>query len=79
VIWFFRPGTEDRVEVLEMINEGDSHYGIPCQNCGIHFTLRAEHGVTIGADGAISTVHSFNCPKCMGWHAMFHGGVVVPC
>jgi hypothetical protein len=89
VIWFFEPGTERRVEVERITHraEGDESvplsleqqlYILPCWNpgCGVNFTLRHEHGVTIGADGAITTDHSFNCPKCGAIHAQFRGGVV---
>jgi hypothetical protein len=79
-IWFFRPGTEERVEVLRLEADGGDpvRWIVPCQACGTNFTLRPDHGVEVGADGAISTEHSFNCPKCGRWHARFAGGVVIP-
>lgn len=78
-VWFFRPGTEDRVEVIRMEREGGTHWGLPCHFCGIYFALRPEHGVSVGKDGAISTVQAFNCPKCGNWHATISGGVVEAC
>jgi hypothetical protein len=80
VIWYFRPGTEERVEVLHARQDpavGDGErWGVECGACGIHFWLRPAHGVTIGPDGALSTGLSCNCPKCNGWHVRFSGGVV---
>jgi hypothetical protein len=77
-IWFFKPGTEQRVEVLYMSdkNKGEERWIIPCQQCGKNFTLRPEHGVSVGADGALSTAHSMNCPACMSWHVIISRGVV---
>jgi hypothetical protein len=79
-IWFFRPDSEQRVEVqtIDARNGEPVRWIVPCQACGTNFTLRPDHGVVIGQDGAITTEHSFNCPKCDGWHARFAGGVVVP-
>lgn len=76
--WYFKPGTEERVEVMVFRNEGGDHWGIQCPECGIHFTLRPAHGLSLGADGAISAEHSFNCPKCGNYHRHVHGGVIQP-
>jgi len=83
VIWFFRPGTEERVEVLELtqgptgpLAPADVRWGILCQACGVYFTLPPDYGVRVGADGAITTTQSLNCPQCLSWHVRFSGGVV---
>jgi hypothetical protein len=90
-VWFFAPGTERRV-LVEVVTHRASAAGdeavelpperrlwiIPCYACGTNFTLRHEHGITVGPDGALTTDHSFNCPKCGKWHARFNGGVAVP-
>lgn len=77
-IWFFKPGTEERVEVLHLTDKAESEerWIVPCQKCGKNFTLRPAHGVTVGPDGALTTEHSMNCPLCGNWHVVMRGGVV---
>ncbi len=79
-IWYFREGTEQRVEVLHMdAADGDpQRWIVNCGACGTNFTLRPDHGVQIGPDGALTAEHSFNCPKCMNWHRHVRGGVIQP-
>lgn len=74
-IWFFKPGTEERVEVLHLKSAGEERWLIECQNCGKNFTIRPEHGPTVGPDGALSTEHSMVCPVCNDWHVTMRGGV----
>jgi hypothetical protein len=76
--WFFKPGTEKRVHVEHFASADGSEerWIIPCQNCGKNFTIRPEHGPTIGPDGALSTAQSMTCPLCKKWHVTMRGGVV---
>lgn len=79
-IWHFHEGTEERVEVLFLDDDRpeERRWIIQCGECGTNFTLRPDHGVTVGADGALSAEHSFNCPKCKQWHRHIRGGVIQP-
>lgn len=87
--WYFAPGTETRVEVFHVTHKAEGGESVPlsiehqlwivpCWNpeCRVNFSLRHGHGITVGADGALSTDHSFNCPKCLSIHARIVGGVV---
>lgn len=75
--WFFKPGTEERIEVLHLPHAEPTkeRWIIPCQTCGKNFTIRPDHGVTIGPDGALSTEHSVTCPVCGAWQVTMRRGV----
>lgn len=78
-IWFFKPGTEERVEVLRLGPPGgaEERWIIECQNCSKNFTIRPEHGPSVGPDGALTTAHSMVCPACNSWHVTMRGGVAI--
>jgi len=70
MLWYFEDGSERRREVLHLTGQGtdEERWIINCGACGENFTLRPEHGVSFGPDGAMTTAHSFVCPACKQWH-----------
>jgi uncharacterized Zn finger protein len=72
-IWYFKPGTEERQEVVRMRT---GQLIVRCAKCTALIALGLQHSLQIGPDGALTTEQGFSCPSCGKWSAQIVGGVV---